>query len=164
MKHLTAYLATAFLFLMVQQAWAVVVYECEDGLGNRAFERHCPPGTTLISERKIYTGKKDADIPDVDITFYTVPSCDACDIVRNVLDKYGAQYAEKNVKEDVALQIELQERTGEEGTLSVPTVIIGEKMIIGHNKQNLVSILEEAGFKLPEAEGEELASESPFFR
>ena len=162
MKHILAAVSVFITLTISVPAFAVIIYECVDDEGNQSFRDRCPDGATPVNEYKIYTGPKEADLPDVEITFYTVPSCDACDVVRNVLDKYGAQYDEKNVKQNIDLQRELQEKTGEEGTLSVPTVIIGEKMIIGHNKQNLVSALEEVGFKLPEAEEEESAPEGPF--
>ena len=149
MKYITAGILLTFTSLLSTQALAVKILECVDEDGNSTYQDRCPPGTTQAGEKKFYTGKKEADAnsPDVPITLYSVPTCDACDVVRNILEKYGASISEKNVETDVALQRELQEKSGAAGTLSVPTVIVGEKVIGGYNKQDLVASLEDAGFK-----------------
>lgn len=149
MKYITTSIILTISCLLSTQLLAVKILECVDENGNSAFQDRCPPGTTVAGEKKFYTGKKEGnpDSPDVPITLYTVPTCDACDVVRNILEKYGANVSEKNVESDVALQQELQKKSGATGTLSVPTVIVGEKVIVGYNKQDLVASLEEAGFK-----------------
>ncbi len=151
MKYLTTSLTILILCSYVSPVPAVIIYECVDDGGNLTYRDRCPPGTTSSNEMKIYIGaKKTVDAPDVAIAFYTTPTCDACDVIRTVLEKYGASYTEKNVEKDIALQTELQQKSGGSNTLSVPTVIVGEKVIVGYNKQALISSLEEVGFKNPD--------------
>ena len=166
MKYITSSIILTISCLLSTQVLAVKIVECVDEAGNSTFQDRCPPGTTVAGEKKFYTGKKesDASTPDVPITLYTVPACDACDVVRNILEKYGANVSEKNVESDVALQRELQEKSGATGTLSVPTVIVGEKVIVGYNKQDLIASLEAAGFKqagAPAAETPGTAEQQP---
>jgi glutaredoxin 3 len=144
------------LCLTSVSAPAVSIFECVDEAGNSTFRERCPPDTTLAGEKKFYTGgkKSDTDVPDIAITLYTVPDCDACDVVKNVLSDYGANFTEKNIENNVELQTELMEKSGGGATLSVPTIIVGEKVIVGFNKQNLTSTLEEAGLRKP-GSGEE---------
>lgn len=153
MKNIKLGFALIGLYLLSMPAMAVKIYECVDEAGNTTFESTCPPGTTVSGEKSFYTGKKkpDAGSPDIPVTLYTVPSCDACDVVKEVLGKYNAGFTEKNIENNPDLQKELQEKSGGGNTLSVPTVIIGEKVIVGFNKQSLTSSLEEAGFKTGES-------------
>jgi len=161
MKYIVSSITLIISCLLSTQVLAVKILECVDEAGNSTFQDRCPPGTEPVGEKNFYTGKKESDSgnPDIAITFYFVPTCDACDVVRNILEKYGANISEKNVETDVNLQRELLEKTGAEGTLSVPTVIVGEKVIIGYNKQELVNSLEDAGFKEPGAETESNTAE-----
>ena len=149
MKQLVSGISAILFCLTSANLFAVSIYECVDEAGNRTFQERCPPGTTLAGEKKFYTGTGVAEgaAPDVAVTLYLVPDCDACDVVRNVLSDYGARFTEKNIENNVELQTELMEKSGGGATLSVPTVIVGEKVIVGFNKQGLTSTLEEAGFK-----------------
>ena len=147
MKYLSHSIIAILTCLFATHTYAVKIYQCVDEAGNKTFERRCPPGTTPLEEKDITTGGGDEeDLPDVDISLYSVPTCEACDVVRNILDKYGAKYTEKNVKTNIELQNELQKITGAEGTLSVPTVTIGESIIVGYNKAELTRKLEEVGY------------------
>ena len=149
MKHLASSLILFVSCLVSTQVYAVKILECVDEAGNKTFQDRCPPGTTQAGEKKFYTGKEPtaSENKSVAVTFYSIPECDACDLVRNLLDKYGASITEKNVKTDVGLQKELQEKTGAQGTLSVPTVIIGDQVIIGYKKQDIINSLETTGLE-----------------
>ena len=159
MKNIKLGFALIVLYFLAMPAMAVKIYECVDEEGNSTWQDKCPPGTTPAGEKSFYTGSKKSDSgsPDVPVTIYTVPTCDACDVVKNILNNYQASFTEKNIQDNVALQTELQEKSGGGATLSVPTVIIGEKVIVGYNKQTLTSSLEEAGFKT----GDGTAKEQP---
>ena len=147
MKYLSHSIVVIFICLFASHSYAVKIFECVDEAGNKSFESRCPPGTSPVNEKDFYTGADDEEaIPDVEISLYSVPTCEACDVVRNILDKYGVKYSEKNVKTNIELQNELQKISGAEGTLSVPTVTIGEKVIVGYNKAELTKTLEEVGY------------------
>lgn len=148
MKYILHSLIGIICGLFITHAGAVKIYECVDAEGNRTFQDKCPNGTVPAQEKKYYTGVKEANKPDVDITFYTVPDCVTCDVVRSLLDKYGASYTEKDIKSNIELQQEMMERTGSEGSLSVPTLIIGEKSYVGYDKSGISNSLEAAGYTL----------------
>ena len=147
-------------------AYAVTVFECIDEAGNSTFQDHCPPGTTPANERKIPTGAQDDKAApaatkkpeeaegtgDATITFYTTSTeCDACLVIKAILDKYGASYTTKDISTDLAVRQELKDKSGGTGTsVSVPTIIINDQVIAGFNKEALAKALEGAGYKKAE--------------
>lgn len=147
-------------------AYAVTVFECIDEAGNSTFQDHCPPGTTPANERNIKTGAQDDTAAaattkkpegaegtgDATITFYTTSTeCDACLVIKALLDKYGASYTTKDISTDLAVRQELKDKSGGTGTsVSVPTVIINDQVIAGYNKEGLVKAMEGAGYKKSE--------------
>lgn len=155
MKNIKLGFTLIVLYFLAMPAMAAKIYECVDEAGNTTYMDMCPPGSSPAGEKSFYTGSKKAESgsPDVPVTLYTVPGCDACDVVKNILNTYKASFTEKNIQDNVALQTELQAKSGGGSTLSVPTVIIGEKVIVGYNKQTLTSSLEEVGFKTGEEAG-----------
>jgi glutaredoxin len=161
MKTIHAILPGIFFSIMWCQAYAVTIYECVDEEGNSVFQDRCPPGTTPEGEMKIRTGSGSepakpapagSGAPDVDITLYAAPECDACLILRGVLEQYSAVFSEKNINQSDDVKRELQEKMGGSTTLTIPTTIIGEKIIAGFKKDELISTLESAGFSKPEPE------------
>jgi len=149
-----ALLAIPFCFLFTG-AYAVTVYECVDEEGNSTFQDRCPPGTSPANEKNIATGSKkksaDDDVkPDVATTLYVMSNCEACDIVHGLLLQYGANFNEVNVGTDVELQIQLREKINAEGSLTLPTTIIGEEVIIGYDRQKLITTLESIGYNVPD--------------
>ena len=79
-----------------------------------------------------------------------------------MLESYGSTFTEFNIKDSDELQIKLKKILGTVGKVTVPTVIIGEKQIVGYNKEMLIKELEAAGFKdknIKEADIEEKSSE-----
>ena len=150
MKYITNSLKIIVLGLSAFSVHAVTIQECVGENNERVFQKICPPGMTTVETLELKTGKpsKSTQEPsDVDITIYTVPKCDSCAVMRNVLEIYGAKFTEVNIENNVELQNELNEKIGAGGSLKVPTVIFGEKQIIGLNKASLISELEGAGFK-----------------
>lgn len=126
---------------------AVNIVECEDEQRNRSFQKVCPPGSTMISEKKILTGarpEKDKRISNIHATLYTIPDCEACDEIREFLGTRNIPITEKNVNDNLELQTELTELTG---ALKVPTTIIGEEVLTGYSRSKFLSVLEAAGYK-----------------
>ncbi len=102
--------------------------ECVDAEGNSSFRDKCPPGTTKTGDKKL-TGvtpnkaKTAAEMAAADnpVFLYTVPNCDACDLVRNALSNRGVPVNEKNVEDNSANQDELKAKSG---NMSVPTLVM----------------------------------------
>jgi glutaredoxin len=155
MKRLITSLTIVTLSLMSFQSMAAVkVVECEDEEGNRSFQSACPPGSTVVDEKRILTGEHTADkavSADVSATLYSIPECDSCDGVREFLQNRGIAITEKSVNEDIENQNELSELTG---TLKVPATVIGEKVVTGYNRSELMAALEAAGYQEKKTEAE----------
>lgn len=138
------------LTLLAGKTGAVTIYECVDAEGNRSFQQQpCPPDTASADTRQIYTGPRESG-PDMaaitasaPVVFYSVPTCEACDLTRNYLNERGIPFREKNVIDDIDLQEELMAKTGE---LSVPVVFVGNKQISGYNRALLENELDAAGY------------------
>ena len=165
MKYPSGLLITALVLLSYGNlSHAVTVYKCIDAEGNVTIQDHCPADTTKGDTEKIYTGTGPAEdktdaakdgkkpAPDVQILFYQVPDCDACTILQSVLKDYKANYTTRNINESDDVKRELQEKIGGSGTLTIPTILVGDKVIAGFKKAELESALEAAGFSKPGAE------------
>lgn len=146
----TALSLGVFLALITGSVGAVKIHECVDEHGIRSFQQQpCPPDTASADTRQIYTGPRETG-PDMaaitasaPVVFYSVPTCEACDLTRNYLNERGVPFQEKNVIDDIELQEELMAKTGE---LSVPVVFVGNKRVSGYNRAQLESELDSAGY------------------
>ncbi|MCZ6718945.1 MAG: glutaredoxin family protein [Gammaproteobacteria bacterium] len=151
----TVILSTLYLFAASKLS-AVKVYECVDEEGTHSFRDYCPPGSTPVGEKKLSTGQHPAGQDggtrsSVDelaekypITLYGIPECDACDLVRNFLNQREIPFTEKNVADDVDVQLELEEKIG---SLSVPAITIGEdKVLMGYHPTRLKEEFDAIGY------------------
>jgi glutaredoxin len=130
---------------------AVTVVKCRDRDGTEFFADHCPGGATKIEEKRVRAGLRRSDaeqLADVakknPVVLFTVPDCDACDLVRQQLGKRGVPYTEKDVGASVENQTALRELTG--GGTTVPTVAIGLRTFTGYSRAALDLGLDEAGY------------------
>lgn len=143
------YLFAALLF-GANAAWATNVYECEDELGNRSFQKHCPPGSKSLSEKRYSSKAASTETALPTLVLYAVPNCEVCDQMREYLSGKDIAVTEKNIKDNGELQLELKTKTG--GDLRVPVLLIGEKVIAGYDAQNLTMALTEAGYLAKEVD------------
>lgn len=138
---------------------ATTIVECIGRDGTTSYNAFCPPGSTKRAEHRYQpihsaAGPSSADLPQV--TLFSVADCDACDLVRNVLNTRDIPYSEKNVSDNKEFQDEL--RGVADGSLSVPTVLIGETSLRGYNRSAIENALNQAGYPTP-AKEETQASE-----
>jgi glutaredoxin len=149
------------LAMALSQASAVSVYQCEDDKGNKSFEAHCPPGTKPVDQRSYSAdGGPAPEGPRAAVTIYLVPNCDSCDQVKEFLSVRNIRPVEKNVATDVKLQEELKKKAGD---LRVPVTVIGDTIINGYNRAEMLAALEAGGYgagEEPAAEGGEEGEES----
>lgn len=137
--------AIFFIFYLISlPAWAVTVLECEDNLGNRTYQDRCPPGTTPVDQKQYSTSTPEQGKPNLAVTLYTVPDCDSCDQLKEFLKIRNISITEKNVSGNFKLQEELKEKTG--GDLRVPVLLLGEKVLSGYNRTELLQALADAGY------------------
>ncbi|MEQ8233282.1 MAG: glutaredoxin family protein [Gammaproteobacteria bacterium] len=137
------------LLLLPATTPARTVVECIDGDGNVSFRDRCPPGMTKQGEKQL-RGVGGDEAPSIDtiaaanpVTLYVVPQCDACDLVRNALDGYEIPFTVKDVQDDAAAQEELK---GRSGGLTVPTTLIGERVLTGYSRDAIDGALRQAGY------------------
>ncbi len=165
MRNLT-WLPVAAITLFVAApapAAPIIVFECLDAEGAAFFADRCPPGTTQASQKRIL-GVLREEGTDVQalaeerpVTLYAVPVCDACDLVRNQLQKRQIPFTEKDASSDLEVQNALKAAAG---GLTVPAVTIADQVITGYNKQALDGALDTAGYPpAPDAIAPEEAAE-----
>jgi len=135
-NSLKVLLFTALAASISSQLHAASLYKWVDEDGNVVYQDTPPPGDVEFEESKV-DGVKPTISSDVGkqiedaalenpVSLFTVPVCDSCDLVRLLLEKKSIPFAEKDVRNNQETQAELQEISG---TLSVPTLVIGSKVL-----------------------------------
>jgi glutaredoxin len=150
-KQHQCYVVLCFAVFYAFASHAVTVVECRSPDGNVSFRDRCPPGTEKTGQKRVATGKKRSATASETaaqnpVTLYSVPNCDACDLVRNRLTTRAIPFTEKSVETDVGAQQELKEKSG---SLTVPTITVGAASIQGYDRTALDSGLERAGYPPP---------------
>ena len=122
-----------------------------------------PRDAENVSERRDLSGPEEqAPLPPV--RFYVVPDCSPCDGARAYLQSRKVPFTEINVSTDPEKQIAMKEAVG---FLSVPTIVIGKKVMKGYLRSILEGELNDAGYVLAAegarapAEGLETPDEEP---
>ena len=132
---------------------AVDIVICEDAEGNQTFQKACPPGTSLVGEKKISVGKNSSgtvDLRKLNVELYTIPDCETCENVAIYLRSRDIPFTEIDVSKDPKIQ---QELTKLSGKLSVPVTVIGlrrkgtvlfdaEEVVSGYNREKISNILD----------------------
>ncbi|MDZ7842112.1 MAG: glutaredoxin family protein [Gammaproteobacteria bacterium] len=144
------------------------LYKWVDEDGNVTYQDRPPPDEARPVQtfeqplERSAEGEQDIELPDVDLTLYSIEACDACDLVRNLLNDRGLPFTEKDAEQNVEVQDELREVSG---VLSVPVLVIGDEVLTGFNRDLILRVLSDAGFptdpgaraRAPESSGEEPA-------
>ena len=147
------YTGIALTFITFNSISAVKIVECEDREGNISFHSACPPGSSIVNEKKISTGSKAATknepisyktSTNISAIMYSITDCSPCDAVRELLQIKNVPLTEKNVDGNIELQAEL---TKLNGSLNVPITLIGDKKLSGYNRTELLSALKAIGWK-----------------
>ena len=72
------------------------------------------------------------------IILYTTPSCHYCKHVKDFLNEKKVKYTTIDVAGD---KVKIQELIEKSGQMGVPVTVIGDKVIIGFNKEALTEAL-----------------------
>lgn len=75
-----------------------------------------------------------------EVILYSTPTCAHCGKVRSVLKEKKVKYKEYNVKKNEEKRREMIQRTGQ---VIVPTVVIGEKIVVGSNLERIKKLVDE---------------------
>lgn len=77
------------------------------------------------------------------VVLYSTTNCGPCDSARNYLKNRGVPFKEKNVQGNAKLQQELMTKSG---GISVPTIMVGTKVMRGYIETLLQGELDDAGY------------------
>lgn len=72
------------------------------------------------------------------VTIYTATGCPHCAAAKDYLEEHDIQYTERNIAEDPDAAKELSDK----GVTSTPTLLIGEDMIVGFDRDRVQEALE----------------------
>ncbi len=75
---------------------------------------------------------------DKTVTIYSTPTCHFCQMTKDFLKEKGIGYTDYNVASDLEKRQEMIQKSGQMG---VPVIFVGSEMIIGFDKERLVSSL-----------------------
>jgi glutaredoxin-like YruB-family protein len=75
---------------------------------------------------------------DKTVTIYSTPTCHFCQIAKDFLKEKGIVYTEFDVAHDLERRQEMIQKSGQMG---VPVIFVGEEMIVGFDREKLVSAL-----------------------
>jgi glutaredoxin len=151
--------------LVAGTAAAERTYKWVDSQGNVSYHDRPPPSDSgyRVEEKQMGGKRAPAGAPDEParppVLLYTVSKCAPCDTVRAHLRKRKIPFTEKNVESDVKSQQELKEKSG---GLSVPTILVGSKVMNGFVESLLDGELDQAGYPKADPEDKKTEEEGGF--
>ncbi|MEW6331773.1 MAG: glutaredoxin family protein [Pseudomonadota bacterium] len=145
-----AFLVLALAAAGLSAAQAGTLYKWVDGQGRVSYHDRPPPEGSeyRVEEKTMRSGEVAPDqetqpAGNVPVILYSAPKCASCDLARIYLDKRKVPYTEKNVESDIKFQEELKAKSG---SVSVPTITVGEKVMKGYLESLLEGELDAAGY------------------
>jgi glutaredoxin len=152
MRKLAFTLGLIGTVLLLPTAYAVKLYKWVDEDGNVTYHDRPPPEPGYSVEQKDFKlrgktvksgGAADRAADESPVVLYTAPKCTACDMARAYLDKRNVPFTDRNVSGDAEAIKELQEKSG---ALTVPTIMVGSKVMKGYMESLLEGELDAAGY------------------
>jgi len=101
-------------------------------------DRFSVPAQVSVDKQKCYTVDITKINMDKSITIYSTPTCHFCQITKDFLKEKGIGFTEYNVASDLEKRQEMIQKSGQMG---VPVIFVGSEMIVGFDKERLVSLL-----------------------
>lgn len=72
------------------------------------------------------------------VTIYSTPTCHFCHMTKDFLTSKGIPFEDFNVATDLEKRKEMMDRSGQMG---VPVIFIEDQMVIGFDKDKIISLL-----------------------
>ena len=72
------------------------------------------------------------------VTIYSTPTCHFCGMAKEFFKTNNVAYTEHDVAADIAARKEMIEKSGQMG---VPVIIIGDKLVVGFDEEEIRSLL-----------------------
>ena len=147
------------LMVSVPTVMAERLYKWTDSSGRVSYHDAPPPQGSgyRVEEKKVrgnarYGGGEENPNEEAasknPVVLYSVPACNTCDMARAYLQKQKIPFKEINVVSDPKSQQQLKKASG---SLSVPTIIVGKKVMKGYLQSLLEGELAAAGYAKPGA-------------
>jgi glutaredoxin len=152
MGRINLLLVTALMAIGIPAAQADTLYKWVDSQGRISYHDQPPPeGAGYRVEQKVLgTGnkhKEDDTLAKVaekyPIILYSAPDCGSCDLARLYLQKRKVPFTEQNLNTDPETQQTLKKKIG---SLSAPTITIGDKVMKGYIESLLEGELDGVGY------------------
>jgi len=145
------YFVIAMVLLVgAQPAFATKLYKWVDEYGNVTYKDTPPIDENVKYKEEDINGGTSSGGSAADeaaekfpVVLYSTPSCSACNSARAYLQSRGVPFEDKNVEGNGELQLELKKKAGE---VSVPTILIGSKVMRGYVQSLLEGELDAAGY------------------
>ena len=139
---------------------AVTLYKWVDADGNVSYQDSPPPVGQKYEERSFSdegarTGDRNAEIArdrairENPVTLYRADNCESCDLVESILNANNAPFTAIPVDTDTQAQASLQALIG---SIRVPTLTIGSRVINGTNRAAIEDALRANGYPAPDAQ------------
>lgn len=71
---------------------------------------------------------------DKTVTIYSTPTCHFCNMAKEFFTANNVSYTEHNVAADMEKRQEMIDKSGQMG---VPVILIGDKLIVGFDKEKI---------------------------
>ena len=165
MGRINLLFVTALVAIGIPAAQADTLYKWVDSQGRISYHDQPPPEGAgyRVEEKVLGTGNKHKEddtlakvVEKFPVVLYSVPDCGSCDLARLYLQKRKVPFTEQNLNADPELQQTLKKKIG---SLSAPTIMIGEKVMKGYVESVLEGELDGVGYPKIET-SESSASES----
>jgi glutaredoxin len=166
MKKLYWMVVLLVLGLGSQAAMATKLYKWVDEFGNVTYRDTPPTENTGQYEEKYINGGTTSGGPSeatedavqaAPVVLYVTSNCSACDAASSYMRSRGVPFQQINVEGNGEKQQELKAKAGE---LSVPTILVGEKVMRGYVQSLLEGELDAAGYP-KSADGESATPQEP---
>jgi len=157
MGRINLLLVTALMAIGIPAAQADTLYKWVDSQGHISYHDQPPPEGAgyRVEEKVLGTGNKHKEddtlakvIEKYPVVLYSVPACGSCDLARLYLQKRKVPFTEQNLNTNPELQQTLKKKIG---SLSAPTIMIGEKVMKGYVESVLEGELDGVGYPKIEA-------------
>jgi glutaredoxin len=165
MGRINLLLVMALMAIGIPAAQADTLYKWVDSQGRISYHDQPPPDGAgyRVEEKVLGTGNKHKEddtlakvVEKYPVVLYSVPACGSCDLARAYLQKRKVPFTEQNLDNNPELQQTLKKKIG---SLSAPTIMIGEKVMKGYVESVLEGELDGVGYPKIET-SEPSASES----
>ena len=157
MGRINLLFVTVLMAIGIPAAQADTLYKWVDSQGRISYHDQPPPEGAgyRVEEKVLGTGNKHKEddtlakvVEKFPVVLYSVPDCGSCDLARLYLQKRKVPFTEQNLNTNPELQQTLKKKIG---SLSAPTILIGEKIMKGYVESVLEGELDGVGYPKLEA-------------